>query len=230
MSLDSASRGDEVVVFGAADLAVQACERIAELGLTLRAFVVDDERLDGATSLRGAPIIGFSELCNAHPPDRCAMFVAVGYRHMRARRAVYERVRALGYRCISLVSPHAHLARDVVLGGNNLIFPGCVVESGVTLGDNNVLWSGATICHDSRIGSHNFFAPRTVIAGNCRVGDLCFFGVAAAAIDGLAVRSESYVMAGAVLFADTAERGKYRGNPAAVFGHSDPARGIELLR
>jgi len=222
--------GSHVVVFGAGQLAVQAFERIAELGLQLSAFVVDDARLGDTTSLCGVPVVPFSRLQSSYPPDRCTMFVAVGYRHMRSRREVFERLQALGYRCCNLVSPHAYVARDAALGDNNLIFPGCIVESGVTLGDNNVLWSGATVCHDSRVGDHNFFAPRTVVAGNCRIGDLCFFGVAAAAIDGLTVSSESYVMAGAVLFADTAERGRYRGNPAVLFDHVDPARGIELLR
>ncbi|HKS58442.1 MAG TPA: hypothetical protein VJS12_24305 [Steroidobacteraceae bacterium] len=230
MSIASASPGSEVVVFGAGELAVQAHERIDELGLRLAAFVVDDDRLGSTTTLRGVPVMAFSRLQGSYPPARCAMFVAVGYRHMRARRAVFERIRALGYRCINLISPHANVARDVAFGTNNLVFASCVVESGAALGDNNVLWSGATVCHDSRLGNHNFLAPRTVIAGNCRVGDLCFFGVGVAAIDGLTVSSESYLMAGSVLFADTAERGRYRGNPAALFGHCDPARGIELLR
>ena len=51
-------------------------------------------------------------------------------------------------------------------------------------------------------------APHSVIAGNCTVADLCFIGVGALVIDGLSVQSETYLMAGAVLFESTEQRGQ----------------------
>lgn len=229
----SNSRGCDdlpVVVFGAGQLALQAMYRLRENGRDVRAFVVDDSYLTEKRTIRAVPILTRSNLLDVHPPDRCEMFVAVGYRHMRSRRDAYDRMRAAGYRCVNAISPRAIVDDRVELGDNNLIFPGCVVESDVSIGCNNVLWSGTTLCHDSRLGDHNFLAPRTVIAGNCFIEHLCFFGVCSVCIDGLIVRSETYLRAGAVLLSSSETLGKYGGNPAVKLGQSDPQTGIQIGR
>jgi sugar O-acyltransferase (sialic acid O-acetyltransferase NeuD family) len=219
-----------VVIFGAGQLALQAWYRLRENGREVCAFVVDDSRLSRERTLRELPIVAFSNLFEDYPPDRCEMFVAVGYRRMRSRRDAYQRMRAAGYRCVNAISSRAIVDVRVELGDNNLVFPGCIVESDVSIGCNNVFWSGATLCHDSRIGDHNFLAPRTIVAGNCSVEDLCFFGVASVCIDGLSVRSETYLRAGAVLLSSSERLGKYGGNPAVKLGYSDPQSGIQIGR
>ena len=145
MNGPAASDLRSVVIFGAGQLARQAQCCAGERGIEVAAFAVDDELLSDGRMLRGCPVVGFSELSSRFPPITHAMFVAVGYRRMRARREVFERVRAAGYRCTNLISPRAVVGDGVKMGENNLLLAGSVVECDAVLGDNNVLWSGATV-------------------------------------------------------------------------------------
>jgi sugar O-acyltransferase (sialic acid O-acetyltransferase NeuD family) len=219
-----------VLVFGAGPLALQALRQLRENGREVSAFVVDEVHLPPTPVLHGVAVVASSRLRTEFPPGEYDIFVAIGYRRMRARREVYERVRAAGYRSPNAVSRHALIEPDARLGSNNLIFAGCIVESGVALGSNNVLWSGVTLCHDSRMGDHNFLAPRTTIAGNCSIEDLCFFGAASTCVDGLDILYETYLRAGAVALSNTERLGKYAGNPARKIGSVDPQVGIRVGR
>lgn len=219
-----------VVIFGAGQLAIQALHYLCEASRDVHAFAVDHRFLVATSTLCDLPVVAVSSLPKLYPPHGCEMFIAVGYRRMRARREAYERMQAAGYRFVNVVSSQAVVDSRAELGDNNLIFPGCIIESNVSIGSNNVFWSGTTVCHDSRVGNHNFLAPRTVIAGNCSVQDLCFFGVGSICIDGLHVRSETYLRAGAVLLSDSEQLGKYGGNPAVKLGAFDSRKGIQIGR
>lgn len=219
-----------VLVFGAGQLALQALRQLRENGRDVSAFVVDEAYLPRNPVLAGVVVVSSSRLSTQFPPSGYEVFVAVGYRRMRARQEVYKRVRAAGYRSPNAVSRHALIEPDARIGSNNLIFAGCIIESGVSLGSNNTLWSGVTLCHDSRMGDHNFLAPRTTIAGNCSIDDLCFLGAASICVDGLTIHSETYLRAGAVMLANSERLGKYAGNPARKIGSVDPQVGIQVGR
>src|SRR4051812_13287799 len=95
-----------VVVFGIGDYA-----RIASVYLDrdsdheVVGFTADRSYLDEADELLGRPVVAFEDVPDHFPPDEVSMLVAVGFNRVnRARAEVFERVRGMGYGCVSYVS------------------------------------------------------------------------------------------------------------------------------
>ena len=215
-----------LVIFGASTLARLAhYYATREMGLPVAGFVVDDAYLDGHAFL-SLPLSGWSAFCASNDPNGVALHVAIGYRNMRARVAAFESVRAAGYDTITIRSRASYVADDVVLGENNFIMPGAVIESGVALASNNVVWSNTTICHDCVIGSHNFFAANTTLGGGVRVGNGNFLGFSSTVLQGCRIGSETLIGAQSLVRQDTRDLHQYQGTPAAVVRAIDRDRGV----
>lgn len=177
------------------------------------AFTVDRDYL-AAGSLRGLPVLPFDAALETHPPATCDLFLAVGYKDLRARARLFEKARSAGYRMTSYLDPRALVYEPESLGENCVVLGNAVVEPFCTLGDNNILWSGSTVCHGSSLGNHNFLAAGVVVGGECRIGDRCFFGFSSTVRDKLSVADETLVGAQSLLLHDTAPFGTYTGVPA----------------
>ncbi len=184
---------------------------------TLLGYTLDSEYLAGRESLEGYPILTFEELERRYLPEGTAVFSAIGYRKMRSRKIVYERIDQKGFELPNFVSDHAFVDPSAELGRNNIIMPGVVVEQNVSFGDNNIVWSNTTICHDTKIGSHNFFAANSTLGGGCIVGDLSFFGFSSTIMQGTALGDESLIAAMSYVNEDTRSMWQYRGIPAREY-------------
>jgi sugar O-acyltransferase (sialic acid O-acetyltransferase NeuD family) len=202
----------EVVVFGTGDFA-----RIAAVYLRedsehdVVAFAVDDQYRD-VDELLGLPVVPAEGLAESHPPDRYAALVAVGFSRVnRARAAVYDRMKGLGYELITYVHSSVRRFPETELGDNCFVFEENVLQPFVRIGNDVVLWSGNHIGHDSRIGDHTFIASHVVVSGNCTIGARCFIGVNATFRDGLTVGDDVVVGAGALLLRDAEAGSVYPG-------------------
>jgi sugar O-acyltransferase (sialic acid O-acetyltransferase NeuD family) len=198
------------VIFGSGDFA-----RIAERYLDLDsehevvAFSVHSEYVD-RDELNGRPVVAFEELAERHPPGDVSMMVAIGFSKVnRARAAVYEECKTLGYELITYVSSKAMFWPDVPIGDNCLVFEANVVQPGVRIGNDVVLWSGNHIGHDVEIGDHCFVASHVVVSGNVAIGHHCFLGVNATIRDGVTIAPRCVIGAGALIMKDTEEGGVY---------------------
>jgi sugar O-acyltransferase (sialic acid O-acetyltransferase NeuD family) len=216
----------DLVIFGATDLAGTARYCAMEvLGRKVSAFAVD-AGYRTREQFHGIPIIEWPEIQSRFTPADTDCFVAIGYRTMRRRRAVYEQVTAAGYGGINLVSPASHVATSAHMGENNLILPGVVIEPGVQLGANNVIWSNATICHDTVIGSHNFLAANVTFGGHARLGDANFIGFSATILQHIAIGDETLIGAQTLVRQPTRDLHQYWGVPASERGRIDAAEGV----
>ena len=148
------------------------------------AFTVNERYIE-ADELDGLPVVPFETLTETHPPDRYAMFVAIGFSGVnRARREVYEQCKEHGYELISYVNSKATYWGELVLGDNCFVFEENVIQPNVRIGNNVILWSGNHIGHDSTIEDHVFIASHAVISGNVTIGESSFVGVNATFRDG----------------------------------------------
>jgi sugar O-acyltransferase (sialic acid O-acetyltransferase NeuD family) len=216
----------DLVIFGATELARMArYYAMEDHGRNVVAFVVD-AGYKTQEQFQGIPVIEWPEIQAHFAAANTDCFVALGYRAMRRRRAVYEQVRGAGYDCVNLVSPACHVAKSAQMGENNLIFPGVVIEPGVRLGANNIIWSNATVCHDSVIGSHNFLAANTTLGGHTRLGDANFIGFSATVVQHTAIGNETLIGAQTLVRHPTRDLHQYWGVPASERGAIDAAHGI----
>jgi sugar O-acyltransferase (sialic acid O-acetyltransferase NeuD family) len=201
----------QVVIFGVGDFA-----RLAAIYLRddsdheVVAFAVDEQYIE-APEIVGVPVVAAERLRETHPPDRYKTFVAIGFSKVnRARAAVYDRLTAEGYECITYVHSSVHRWPETEIGTNCFVFEENVVQPFVRLGNDVILWSGNHIGHDSAIGDHCFIASHVVVSGNCTIGERCFIGVNATLRDGIAIADDCVIGAGAVILSDT--------EPGSVYG------------
>jgi sugar O-acyltransferase (sialic acid O-acetyltransferase NeuD family) len=148
--------------------------------------------------------VPFEELGDSHPSTECAIFVAVGYTQLNARRAaIFNECVTLGYELVTLVSSRAHCWDDLSIGRNCLIFDGAIVEPNVVIGDDVIVWSGSQISHDASVGAHAFVGPNAVVLGDASIGPRSFIGGNATVRNGVSVAEDCVVGAGAVVKRDT---------------------------
>lgn len=216
----------QLVIFGASTLAKLAhFYATGDLNRTVSCFVVDDQYWTGADFL-SLPVLAWSDFSVQQRPENVSMFVAIGYRIMRARANAYNTVKAAGYELVNIVAKSGYVASDVVMGDNNFIMPGAVLEPGVALASNNIVWSNATICHDSMLGSHNFVAANATVGGGVSIGNGNFLGFSSVIMQGRKIGDDTLIGAQSLVRGDTQNLCRYYGSPAVFAGAVDPELGI----
>jgi len=200
----------KLVIFGAGDIA-----RLAHVYFTqdseheVAAFAVDAAYRQ-ADSFRDLPLIDFTEVVQRYPPDRYQMFIALSYAKMNKIRAgKYFHAKKLGYTLASYVSSRCTFLSGHPVGDNCFILEDNTIQPFVKIGNNVTLWSGNHIGHDAIIEDHCFLASHIVVSGHVRIGPYCFLGVNATLRDSITLAPETLVGAGAVVMADTVEKGVY---------------------
>ncbi|MBI3185473.1 MAG: acetyltransferase [Myxococcales bacterium] len=185
------------------------------------------------TELFGLPVIPFEEIESRYDPREFRAHVAISSTFLnRLRARLFRETKKKGYQCVSYVSSHAFVWRNVQLGENCFIFENNVLQHQVTVGDNVVLWSGNHLGHRTRIGNHVFASSHVVISGYCEIGDYTFMGVNSSVGDNLRVAQDDVIGAGAVVVKNTEPRRVYVGNPAKALEKDsfDTFKVPEILR
>lgn len=221
--------GRDLVIIGAGETAEIAHEYFRfDSPHTVRAFSVEEKYMDSET-LRGLPVVPFSDLMEEFPPSEYAAFVAVSSTKLnRVRRDLYERTKDNGYSLVSYVSSDAFVWRTAEIGENAFILENNVIQHGCEIGDNVILWSGNHIGHQTRIDDHGFITSHAVISGFCDVGEFSFIGVNACIADDTSIGDDCIVGAGGVVHSDLEEGKVYVGNPVAPLEKSSyESMGIE---
>lgn len=204
-----------VVIFGTGQLSelVWHC-LVHDSPLRPVAFAVDRAHLDRERHL-GLPVLALETLPARHPPSVARLIVPIAYRGVnRARRDVFLRTRALGYRFATYVSSRASVWDRSALGENAMVYEQAAVQAFAQVGENVVIRSGAVVSHHARIGAHAFVAIGAVIGGGADLGERAFVGLNATVADGVKVGEGCVIAAGAVLTQDAEPEGVYSGAPA----------------
>jgi sugar O-acyltransferase (sialic acid O-acetyltransferase NeuD family) len=213
----------DVVIYGAGSFARMMrlyLDRVP--GQKVAAFCVDEAFMEGVNRFDDLPLVAFENVECLYPQDLNLMFVAIGYANMRTRRIMYERAFRKGYQFVNYIDRDAMLDETVVLGFNNVVFGGSVLEPFSKLGDNNIIWSSVTISHDVKVGNHCFFASQSLIGGNCVIGDNSFFGFNSTCAQNIVVEKESLIGAKSLVLANTGAFSKNVGVPSVeVSNHMD---------
>ena len=148
----------------------------------------------------GPDVLGrYGEVRERWPPaaDR-GLVMAVGYKHLDARWAIYERVRSDGYELPPLVHPAAWVHPEASIGEGTFIGAGATVDAGSQIGPLTVLWPGAIVSHDAVVGENCFLSPGAIVCGFACVGRQTFVGAGAVVPDHADVPIASFVRAGSV--------------------------------
>jgi sugar O-acyltransferase (sialic acid O-acetyltransferase NeuD family) len=168
----------DIIIFGTGKIAdvIQFYMR-EESGMPVKAFTVDEKYIT-EPQFNGLPVVPFENIEAQYPPDKYAVFVAVGYHDLNAVRAQkIKEVEAKGYELISYIHPDSSVPKDLVHGKNCFIMNNVCIHPRVTLGDDVFVWSGAMIGHHSKIGNDVWLTSSCNLSGNVSVGNNVFVAV-----------------------------------------------------
>lgn len=218
----------KLIIFGLSsysDSIISLCNKIGDIDII--AICVDDEYLLSLpTVYKGIKVLGFKEVLELHS-DACYV-LAIGYKSMRQRKIIYDRLNKFGLTIATLISPHAHISTEKISSGC-IIFDGVVVEQGAVINENVTIWSNATICHDVSIGSHSFISASSTLGGFAKIGSLTFMGFNSTVLDATEVGCECLIGACSLINYNVIDFTKCYGVPARCIGKVDPKVGVSLL-
>ena len=181
----------KILVYGSREFGQVVRDLAVQCGYAFAGFIDDLNRGDG---ILGA----WKDVARSHGSSSHAVAIAVGYKHLRERRALYDRVRSGGYATPALVHPRAYVRDPASVGEGAFVMAGAVVDVGASIGAFAVVWPGATINHHSRVGENSFVSPNAAVCGYSSVGEDCFIGAGATIVDHQSVPTGSFVKAGSV--------------------------------
>ena len=173
------------------------------------AFTVERSYLDSDT-FDGLPLVALDEAVERYPAAGYRAFVAMGYGRVNRDRAErFTELRELGYDLDSYVSWRSFVWPDLQIGQNCFVMEGITIQPSVVIGDDVTLGPGNTIGHHCVLGDHSFLASHVDLSGHVDIGRRTFVGANATVRNRVSLASDNVIGAGAVIMADTDERGVY---------------------
>jgi len=208
------SKPQAVIVIGAGGHARVLLDVLDRCGVAVAGLTDADASKHGKL-LAGIRILGGDMVLDQHPPASTVLVNAMGSTEsMSPRQKVYERLKADGYRFLTLIHPSAVVAPDAVLGEGVQVMAGAIIQPGANIGANSILNNGAQVDHDCMIGAHVHLSPGVTLSGTVTVGDGTHVGTAATVVQGLRIGRGCFVAAGAVVTKDLPDGERVKGVPA----------------
>ncbi|MGE4506738.1 MAG: acetyltransferase [Desulfovibrionaceae bacterium] len=203
-----------VVVIGSGGHAKVLVDALRLAGKTIIGLTDADPGRKGSLVL-GYPVLGGDEALAAYGPDDILLVNGVGgARSMAARRAVYERLRARGFRFAPVVHPAAWVSGDATLAQGAQVMAGAVIQPGARVEENAIVNTRASVDHDCRVGAHSQVAPGAVLCGAVEVGPGSLVGAGATVRQNVRIGRGCVIGAGAAVTSDVADEQTVWGVPA----------------
>lgn len=180
----------KLLVYGSSEFGAVLRDVLADCGHEFAGYI------DDVHPANPGVLGSFEQVRTSHPPSSAGLVLAIGYKHLEARRRIFEAARAAGYRFPALVHPAAHVHASAQVGEGAVVMARAIVDRQASVGEACVLWPGVNVSHDSRIGANTFASPSAVVCGFVTVGRDCFLGAGSVIADHRAVPDGSFVKAG----------------------------------
>lgn len=190
----------KLVIFGTSELAQVLKFHIdKELEYDLIAFCVDNEYFK-EKALLGIPVMPFSIFLETFACEDVFVIVAIGYSKLNATRTqLYNRLKHLGYRFTTYISPTSKCYADYV-GENTIILEDNLIEPYTTIGNNVIIWAKNTISHHCKILDNVFISSHVDICGKTTIQNNTFIGANTIIADHIEVGKKCIIGAGCKIF------------------------------
>ncbi|WP_168452750.1 NeuD/PglB/VioB family sugar acetyltransferase [Sphingopyxis microcysteis] len=173
---------------------------------------------DGAVApqINGQPVLGW-EAFLAVESERKSVAIAIANSVIRQNieRSVLDR----GIGIVDVLSAHATIMDDVVIGPGSIISPFVTITSNIRIGRSFHCNISSYVEHDCIIGDYVTFAPGVRCNGNVHIGDHAYVGSGAIIKQGTAasplrIGERAVIGMGAVVTKDVPAGATVIGNPA----------------
>jgi sugar O-acyltransferase (sialic acid O-acetyltransferase NeuD family) len=124
-------------------------------------------------------------------------FVTVGQiKSYKIRVELFCKIKNLGFRIPSIVSPLAYVSKHAVIGQGTIVMHGAIVNAGAVIGDNCIINTNSLIEHDVIIGNHTHISTEATINGGVVINDKVFVGSRAIIKNNITIGEGSIIGAG----------------------------------
>lgn len=120
-------------------------------------------------------------------------FVCLGYKHLKRKRQIIDRLVTLGRSVPHFVHPSAYVHPSVTLGPGTMVYPGCSVDRNTVVGRGVWLANADVIAHDCAIGDCCWFGASVTLSGHVTVGACTFIGSGATVANDVAIGAGSII-------------------------------------
>lgn len=151
------SSASSILVLGAGSHARAVAELTAACGHPSAVF------LDDLSPEALAPLSALERLAPFYP----AVAIAIG--NLPVRKALFDRLSAVGANCPPLVHPTAHVSPSARVAPASLVFPHAVVHSNASVGTGAIVSAGAILDHDATLGDFSHLDAGAVLASRASV-------------------------------------------------------------
>ncbi len=203
-----------MIVAGAGGHAKEIAGIFNDLNQIERVFFFDDKTLNGDEFIFNRfEIIKTDERVKAEFQNDARFVLGVG--NPNVRRALAEKLSALGGILTSVISPFSRIGSfSVTLGEGLNIMTGAVITQQVIIGKGCLINCNAIIHHDCRIGDFCELSPGCILLGKVTVGDFSIIGAGAVVLPGVKIGNNAIIGAGAVVTKNVEENATVVGVPA----------------
>ena len=126
-------------------------------------------------------------------------FVTLGHiRNYKARIRLFNRLKKLGFKIPSIISPLAYISKHATIGQGTIVMHGAIVNAGAVIGNNCIINTNSLIEHDVSIGDHTHISTEATINGGVVIGNKVFVGSRSIIKDNIRIGERSIV--GACLY------------------------------
>jgi sugar O-acyltransferase (sialic acid O-acetyltransferase NeuD family) len=207
--MTSPSELKSVGVLGAGRQALETSGYCDELGLRPVFYIEERPPEDQRDpSDFPAPILSFGDIQVEHLS--VPVVSAVGDVSLRRRLVATWP----GTSFLTVISSHAWLASDAVVGAGTTVAPHAALNRRVHVGVHCLINVGVILSHDVTVGDFVTLSPGTTVGGRVSIGPGTFLGLGAIVRDRVTIGEGAMVAAGAVVVGDVGDGEWVRGVPA----------------
>ena len=129
------------------------------------------------------------------------------------RIKIANSLESINYRTPAILSPHAVVNEDVVIGKGTVVFDGAIINSGSRVGQYAILNTNCSVDHDCVIDDYVHVAPGATLSGGVKIGRNSIIGAGTSIVHNVSIGENCLIGAGSTVTRNIAEPGTYAGNP-----------------
>ncbi len=121
------------------------------------------------------------------------------YKDLKKRKKIYLRLKNLGFKIPTILSPLSYVSKGVKIGDGCQIFHRVVINKNAKIESNCIINSRSLIEHDVKIKSNSHISTSVTINGGCILGEGVFIGSGSVLRENLKIKNNFFVKMGSIL-------------------------------
>ena len=187
-----------------------AIDALQLLGYSNHAIRVRDDRFE----LNGCSLMGCVIEAPAIPSKALLGWIHVAVGAATTRKQLFMQSGLPLDRWLTIIHPHATVARSSSLGPGSLVAAQAVIGPCVKVNASVIVNHGAVIEHDCYVGAFSHISTNASLAGGVQIGDRVLIGAGARILPGLCIGNDAVIGAGAIVLNDVPSGETWSGVPA----------------